>query len=302
MICIYHRAVAGAAAAAVLALAACSSTGVAGPAEPPVGEVPTLLASVGLRLPVEDYLQTTEQGDRLGAARLVLIRRCMARFGIDYTVKPLPASGYGPRSLTDRRYGITDLALARTAGYGLGPRDPKLAARPERPKIGPDGQTVLSGRGRSVVNGLPVPDGGCIAEADRALDQVVPAGTDVRIGNQLQLRTFEVSRNDSRVRAAFAAWSACMSGSGYLYDDPLTVMGDPAFTGEDPAHAGRPSPAELAVAAADIGCKARTNLVGIWFTVESAYQRREIDPDRARFVAAREAIAARDRAAAAIGG
>ncbi|HZN19305.1 MAG TPA: hypothetical protein VFB84_14180 [Micromonosporaceae bacterium] len=301
MTSIYHRAAAGAAVAALLALAGCSSAGAAEPAEPPIGEVPTLLASVGLRLPVEDYLPTAEQGDRLGAARLALIRRCMARFGIDYPVKPVPASGHGPRSLTDRRYGITDIALARTAGYGLGPRDPKLATRPERPKIGPDGQTVLSGRGRSVVNGLPVPDGGCIAEADRALDQAVPAGTDVRIGNQLQLRTFEVSKRDSRVQAAFAAWSECMRGSGYRYGDPLTVMADPAFTGEDPAQRGGPSPAELAVAAADIDCKARTNLVGIWFTVESAYQRREIDADRALFVAAREAIAARDRAATAIG-
>ncbi|HET8658086.1 MAG TPA: hypothetical protein VFM55_03710 [Micromonosporaceae bacterium] len=298
----YHRAVAGAAVAALLALAGCSNAGAAEPAEPPIGEVPTLLASVDLRLPVEDYLPTAEQGNRLGAARLVMIRRCMARFGIDYPVKPVPAGGHGPRSLTDRRYGITDIALARTAGYGLGPRDPRLVTRPERPKIGPDGQTVLSGQGRSVVNGLPVPDGGCIAEADRALDQAVPVGTDTRAGNQLQLRTFEVSKRDSRVRAAFAAWSACMSASGHLYDDPLTVMGDPAFTGDDPAHPGRAGPAELAVAMSDIDCKARVNLVGIWFTVESAYQRREIEADRARFVAAREAIVARDRTAAAIDG
>jgi hypothetical protein len=287
--------VTGAAIAVLLALAGCSGASSRGedPVEPAIGTVPKLLASVDLRLPVEDYLTTAEQNDRLGLARLVLIRRCMARFGFEYNIKPVPTSGYGPRSLTDRRYGITDAELARTFGYGLGPRDPALLVRPDKPQIGPDGENVLSGQGRSVVKELPVPDGGCLGEAERAFQQSVPSGADTTKGTQLQFRSFEESKGDRRVRAVFAEWSTCMSELGYRYTDPLAAAADPAFIGPV-------TPEQIAVATADIKCKDRTNLVGIWFSVESAYQRRQIDSDRAGFAIARQAIAARDRAAAVV--
>ncbi|WP_322759047.1 hypothetical protein [Frankia sp. Cr2] len=290
-----HRyAGAGTVLAVVLVLAGCSaSTAGTAPTEPVIGMVPRLLESAALRLPVEDYLPTREQNDRLAEANLVLIQRCMARFGIAYDVKQVPARDYGPISLTDRRYGITDAELARTAGYGLGPRDPARQLAPDKPNIGADGETVLSGQGRSVVNGLAVPAGGCIAETDRTLNQSVPATADLRKGNIAQLRSFEESEADSRVRAVFAAWSACMSESGYHYTDPLAAAGDPAFTAP-------PSPAQLSAALADITCKARTNVVGVWFTVDSAYQRRAIDADHSGFTGTRAAIAARDRTAAAV--
>lgn len=206
---------------------------------------------------------------------------------------PVPSGGYGPVSLTDRRYGITDVGLARSFGYGLGPRDPARAVRPARPEIGADGENVLSGQGRSVVNGIAVPEGGCIGEADRNLTEPGTSSVDIRKGNQLNLESFAQSRQDSRVQAAFRSWSACMEQAGYHYADPLAAAADPAF-------AGTPDPQQIAVALVDIDCKARTDLVGIWFTVESAYQRRAIDADAAAFAAAKEAIVARDRAATAV--
>ncbi|WP_322748471.1 MULTISPECIES: hypothetical protein [unclassified Frankia] len=285
---------AGTALAVLLVLAGCSAqTAGTAPTEPAIGEVPRLLESAALRLPVEDYLPSRQENERLAGANLVLIQRCMARFGIAYDVKQVPASDYGPISLADRRYGITDAELARTAGYGLGPRDPTRRAAPDKPNIGADGETVLSGQGRSVVNGLAVPLGGCIGEADRTLNKSVPATADLRRGNTAQLLSFEESKEDSRVRAVFALWSACMSESGYHYADPLAAAGDPAFTVP-------PSPAQISVALADIACKARTNVVGVWFTVDSAYQRRAIDADHNGFTNARTAIAARDRTAATV--
>jgi hypothetical protein len=285
---------AGLALAVLLALAGCSARA-AGTAstEPAIGTVPRLLDSAGLRLPVQDYLPTNEQNDRLGRANLVLIQRCMARFGFTYDVKMAPAGDYGPTSLTDRRYGITDARLASTAGYGLGTRDPARQAPPAKPDIGPDGETVLSGQGKSVVDGQSVPQGGCIADALRALDESVPAAADLQKGNTLQLRSFQESKVDSRVEAVAASWSACMQQAGYRYADPLAAAGDPAFTAP-------PSATQIAVALADIACKAKTNLVGVWFTVDSAYERRAIDADRTGFADTRAAIAARDRTAATI--
>ena len=259
--------------------------------EPAVAPAPAVLASAGLRLPVEDYLPTVEENDRLARAQVALIRTCLHRWGFSYDVVPVPSGRYGPTSLTDRRYGITDAALAHQYGYGLGPRDPALMTRPSPPKLDPDGVTVLSGQGRSVVAGQAVPTGGCIGEADRALTgSLSPA--DLRRGSDLQVSSYARSRVDSRVEAVFQAWSSCLARTGYRYADPLTAAADPAFTGPADQH-------EIDVAAADIACKSSTNLVGVWFTVEAAYEARAIAADPGGFAATRSAIAARDRLAAA---
>jgi hypothetical protein len=271
-------------AAGLLALSACSAAPAAEQdAAPAIGSVPRLLESADLRLPVQDYLASEEQNAELAKAKLVLIRQCMSRFGVDYAVEFVPSDGYGPRSLTDRRYGITDLALAQEHGYGLGPRDPALQPPPVRPELGPDGQNALSGQGSSVVNGVEVPEGGCLAEADRALET---ATTNARLGQQLQRESFQESRQDSRVRSATKEWSSCMAEAGYRYTDPFAAAGDPRFI-------GGLTDEQIAVAVTDIDCKSRTNLVGIWFTVESAYQNRYIEQNAAKFEQTREAIAAR---------
>jgi hypothetical protein len=256
-----------------------------------IGEVVVTLATADLRLPVEEHLPTVAQKDRLARARVALIRRCMARFGIVYDVTPVPADQYGPVSLTDRRYGITDLALARAFGYGLGPRDPSLFVRPDPPRLGADGANVLTGQGRSIVAGLVVPEGGCIGEADRRLTSSAIAAADLARGNRLQIESFAESRADSRVRAALDSWSACMAEDGYHYADPLAAAADPAFTGPPDQH-------QLDVAIADIGCRATANVTGIWFAVESAYQQRAIEVDHAAFARTRDAIQARDKLAA----
>jgi hypothetical protein len=278
----------------VLALAACTapSTVDGTDGEPPVGPVPTMLSIVDVPLPVQAYLATEEQLDRVALAEVALVRACLARFGFPYDVTPVPSGAYGPASLTDRRYGITDLDLARTDGYGLGPRDPGLATRPAKPDLGPEGEAVLSGQGPSEVRGRPVPEGGCIGEAGRGLTGPRASTADLYRGTELQLTSFAQSRVDSRVKSAFAAWSACMAGAGYRYADPLAAAADPAFIRPLDQH-------EIDVATTDIGCKASTNLVGVWFTVESAYQQRAIDADPSGFAATRAALAARDELARA---
>jgi hypothetical protein len=258
-----------------------------------IGEVAVTLATAELRLPVEEYLPTVAQKDRLARARVALLRSCMARFGIAYDTTPFPADRYGPVSLTDRRYGITDLALARVYGYGLGPRDPSLFVRSGPVRLSADGTNVLTGQGRSVVAGLVVPEGGCIGEADRSLTSAATAAADLDRGNRVQIESFTQARADSRVRAALDAWSVCMAEHGYHYADPLAAAADPVFAGPPDQH-------QLDVAIADIGCKASANVAGIWFAVESAYQQRAIDSDRRAFARTRDAIRARDHLAAEV--
>jgi hypothetical protein len=280
---------------AALALSGCASraTGSDGAGPAPADPVPVLLDSVGLRLPVQDYLLTDAQATLVSRGRALLVQRCMRRFGFNYAAPETAPGRYGPRSLTDRRYGITDAALAARYGYRLGDRDPALRKRPPAHALGPDAQTVLTGEGQSRIHGLAVPDGGCIGEADRRLARLAPPGADPRLGNRLQLESFQVSKRDERVQDAFRAWSACMRRAGYDYASPLTVAGDPQFVGS------RPGQHEIAVARADVRCKASTNVIGIWFTVESAYQDVWIRQHAMAMKSCRNALAAQIRAASA---
>ncbi|MEU0194981.1 hypothetical protein ABZ250_34965, partial [Streptomyces afghaniensis] len=115
--------------------------------------------------------------------------------------------------------------------------------------------------------GKPVPEEGCMGEARRALvrDGAVGEAEPVRrIDTASVLRAME----DPRVRSAFDRWSACMEKRGHAYDDPWQAINDKAFR--------RPgvSPREIATAVADVACKRETNLVGVWYAVDAAYQRR----------------------------
>ncbi|MDQ1711900.1 MAG: hypothetical protein QOE45_1350 [Frankiaceae bacterium] len=277
--------------AAVVVGSGCGAADVAGPArgserQPEAATAPRLLASVDLRLPVEDYMLSEDQLRTVATARVLLVERCLARFGVRVSLPDGDASGdVGPRSLTDRRYGITDAALAGKYAFGLGPRDPALRRKPPQPDLGVDGRAALTGQGPTLVRGVTVPEGGCLGEADRLLDAGIPSGVDTSAAQSLQFASFDRSRADSRVRKVFAAWSACMAESGYHYADPLGTPGDPRFTGPGPASA-----LAIATARADLRCKARTNVVGVWFTVDAAYERSAIEESQRTFIVAKQAL------------
>ena len=58
-----------------------------------------------------------------------------------------------------------------------------------------------------------------------------------------------------------------MKASGFDYRTPADANNDDRFSSEEA------TPAEIAVASADVKCKKQTNLVGIRMAVTSAYQR-----------------------------
>jgi hypothetical protein len=255
--------------ATVLMGSACTSVKDGSEGEPALGPIPVITSYTQVVLPLDGYEQSNDQLQLDTYVSDRLVQRCMRRFGLDWTLRaPTPGSNK-PRN--DRRYGIIDAAQAAQYGYSA----PESAQhKATGPSVTNDQDAVLVGRGQRTFNGVPVPDGGCAGEAQRVLAAgVPPLDTAGRPGLVQQLNHDVGVRadSDSRVRAAFGAWSRCMKESGYDYAGPWDANDDPHWSGL------AVKPEEIATAVADVKCRNRTNLVGIWFAVEIAYQKRAIE-------------------------
>lgn len=261
------------------------------PPEPRVAEVS--VEDVGqFEFPLNRYLDVGgPDSDVVARAYQVLFADCMSRFG--FTVEPPPAgsSTVEPRS---RRYGLVDLDEARQYGY----RHPLAAedsqgGEPAQPRSEAY-YAVATGELTHDHNGLAIPEGGCFGEAQRILDEGAPVVENVMFGQSLVIQAGRRSEQDSRVVAAFEAWSECMARAGYNYADPWEANDDPAFGGPVVTSA------EIAVATADVTCKEEVNLVNIWAAVEVAYQEQIIEENAEALGELLELLETRRRNAAAI--
>lgn len=282
-----RRATAGALIAVALALTSCTSGSGPEP-EPPLGPVPVVRTAADLVLPLDAYRFTNKDYAVKARAQARLTADCMRRFGVDYpsTAGTLVAGVDVPDfdHLNDRRYGLIDLDSASVRGYRPASAQPEQ--QPERAgvkeKAGgfdhtPHTLFLLNGKARPEFAGagLPVdpqgkklPDDGCAGEAERTLAGAPQIGN-LRLADSLANESFQRAENDSRLRAAVTAWSTCMHDNGYQY----TSIWQP----NDKNWPREIGPEEIATAKADVECKQRTNLVGTWLAVETAYQHREID-------------------------
>ncbi|MFC0438166.1 hypothetical protein [Kutzneria buriramensis] len=249
-------------------LAGCSSA-------PAVGDIPTLTSTAGIHLPIEQYMPSSAQAARVTDALSTLTAQCMHQHGFTYPVTRAVA-GIG---VLDRRYGITDAGNGYHLPAGQLPSPPPVAAH------SPAELTALTGdsQGRT----RPGDPAGCLGEAQHKLDSGGATYGTSPIARQVDHDSFDASKADSRVQAVFAQWSACMKDAGYRADSPMDVPPD-SMSVTTP----KPSAAELAMATADVACKRRTNLVGVWFTVETAYQRQLIDQHADELDRARAGLAA----------
>ncbi|MEV7028097.1 hypothetical protein AB0O00_39010, partial [Kitasatospora sp. NPDC093558] len=131
--------------------------------------------------------------------------------------------------------------------------------------LGPGGKPAPGSAAEFQGKGLP--PGGCIGAAQKELTSHGGTGRDADVAVGVNYEGFERSTADPRVKAVFQDWSHCMGERGYTYATPGDALKDsrwPATT--------TPSAEEIATATADVECKARTNVVGVWFTVETAYE------------------------------
>lgn len=252
---------------------ACSSGGSANAADPPsIPSVPQLATMRGQALPLEPYMLQPDAFGKIQAARQSQVAACMQGRGFDY--RPVEAASPG-KSQSEMRY-ILDAEQAGVYGYHA----PEQGQAPRDPERSPEEWAALMGRD----GGDGARSGGCFAEVDDRFatrggivqdDELV-----VRINLESSSRTLE----DSRLRDAFTQWSACMRSQGFAYATPLEASEDPKWGGD------KATPDEIATALADIDCMTRNNVVGVWFAVESAYQKQEIEQNFEKLEQIRRAI------------
>ncbi|MGW4032504.1 hypothetical protein ACWEFL_24870 [Streptomyces sp. NPDC004838] len=153
------------------------------------------------------------------------------------------------------------------------------------------------GGGKQRIAGKAVPVGGCVTEASLKVHR--PQGNAVEplyIFN-LKAEAQSLARADSRVRENSEQWSACMREAGYSVTDPMDATDELGYEGDRLS-----SPAAITAAKSDVACKEKVNLVGVRYTVESAYQKRVIDKNAETLDLARKQLEDRLKLAARLDG
>lgn len=245
------------------------------------GGLPVITDGSQISLPLLALGPTQADTELINAAYHVIVLRCIARFGITPTfpyVPVEPGSTYDPII----RYGLTDLSVARTKGYGVyNPVDPSTSVDKSKKilldwhasdteyqvvwGVRPDGSVA----DRSIIDedGRPIPDGGCNRHPGGSW------GGGVNLNRQLitTLGNDAYGRADAdpRTAAVEAAWSRCMSGKGFAYRNPLEASEHFDYTKP-------PTRDQIKTATADVECKYQTNYLGVWNGVEIEYQDEEI--------------------------
>ncbi|MGW2378354.1 hypothetical protein [Kitasatospora sp. NPDC001683] len=213
-----------------------------------------------LRLPIEQYVLTPADNALLNQASWVLAGDCIQHHGVTFRT-PTALTHQRSGSEVPRRYGPADPAAAAQYGYHKAPV-------PDQDKVPTDDMASLSQADRVTVHG-------CLADAQKQLSGDAAYGSS-RIGEQINSRSYVKATADDRVTAAFAAWSGCMKTAGYGYASPIDAYNDPHWGASPTA-----DQQEIATAQADITCKRQTNLIGIWYAVDAAYQQQQIQAHQA---------------------
>jgi hypothetical protein len=256
---------------------------------------PVLDSARSEKMPIAPYLFDREENRVFSGARSLLIDRCVARFGIPSLSIPKQAVKHPAPNQMELRYFLTDAQQARVYGYDTTktPWGIEQQQRSERQQqhetelasqFGEDLGRILSGSNddgttaTKTKEGQAIPPGGCAGEADRALGVANAAAGAGSAGvpgysgraRLISLESWDNALKDRRVRAVFKNWATCMAVRGFSYADPLAASNDPAWRDADTADRQR------ATASADVECKQLTNVVGVWYGVESEIENKQI--------------------------
>lgn len=233
----------------------------------------------GFVLPLEAYEESYPESVTMQRALNRLEGDCMAGFGFAFSPpRPgeYPPPNYDASNMV-RRYGITDPGEAGKFGYhlahdsGTPPADRPLTAAAEEVLRGivlRDGHAVPA---PATYHGSPIPQNGCVGESEKKLGGPL----DMDLPDRLDAASLNTSQGDPRVRRVLDQWSQCMKRSGYRISLPGNAA-ELARSGER----SRADSAEIAIAVADVRCKQQTDLVAVWFDVESALQRQQITQNK----------------------
>ncbi|SER73907.1 hypothetical protein SAMN05216199_1044 [Pedococcus cremeus] len=242
-------------------------------ATPRVTATPAIRSAHELRLPLDSYALTAEEDGLVSRAFSTLVADCAKRFDVETSI-PAPKNASAVE-MNIRRYGLVEGSPVEKYGYGLPPKT--RTAADDKGDWNPTPQEDLALRGSADAatqprdhHGAPLPVGGCLGETQRKLGGDPPLSP-----GAASLDSFKASENDPRVVKAMSAWAACMKTAGFSYTNPWQPN-DEAWP--EPAGAN-----EIRTAQQDVACRQRSNLVGTWLAVESAYQERLIAQHSGQF-------------------
>ncbi|MFE6053972.1 hypothetical protein ACFQ6N_24740 [Kitasatospora sp. NPDC056446] len=228
-------------------------------------------------LPLDAYLRSDDQ-KVLATARTTLAQECMRAQGLEL-----------PSTLVDRFgsqnpsasviYGVIDMDNAKVLGYRMAPAVQNAVQNAAPPAQG--GGDVSQAQAAAYFEDAKAGKPGCAGEARAKLGTKPIEDAHAYVQN-LKAAARTAARRDSRVTRATAAWSACMKATGVDYADPTAPAHDRSLLGKGlPTPPGAslppPSPAEIAVAVADVGCKRQVNYLQTVTLVTATYERILID-------------------------
>lgn len=256
--------------------------------------------SSDIDLPLNDYYMSTTQSASYNTALWLAVGTCMRRFGYTQNIRTVISTGdqsafaqvldFGEFG-NERRYGVSDVTTARTAGYHL--RGELLNVYPQISNsdihgLGSQNDRLLSllSGVSSVTNkrvaqdphtGLRVPSGGCEGEALRTLN---PQSVDEMsaLVSSLRHASFSQAGRTSTVKKSLDRWRRCMANAGYPgATSPIQVTSDLHIAVDD----ATPSTGEISAASASATCSHDSGYATQMFAAESSIQRRMIARHRA---------------------
>jgi hypothetical protein len=246
---------------------------------PSAAAAPELDLLKGKVFPIQAYILTPEKSKQINAAQDTMANKCLVRYGFPASVPTSnSATTAGTDDLNSKRYGITDPAEAVHLGYHVPAAQDGKAGQtpgtPESPELslvlyGGSDPSGLSKGGK--YKGQDVPPGGCMGEARHKLNtDKFESSDNGSLALTLDAAASKQAKADKRVVDKLGEWSACMKERGFDYRDPFEPLdGD---TLKSSLALPAPEALEIRTAVADVECKRKVNLVGVWFTVEVAYE------------------------------
>ncbi|MGW4968571.1 hypothetical protein [Streptomyces albidoflavus] len=219
---------------------------------------------VTFSLPIAGYSFTESEVALLRNAENLTTEKCMARYGIEYSVGSAVSDQDPP---ADRRYGISSFGEAKKYGYHM-PPTPSF----EEESVSGEVRALLYGTAASgKFRGRDVPVNGCAGEGVEKLRVKEQSQRGAQAAGRIAKESFVESMESVPVREAMRVWSICMRNEGYRYASPLEAMADQRFLGDEV------SAVEKRTARADLECKDESRLPEVWFVSESEVQQRMIE-------------------------
>ncbi|MEV2231875.1 hypothetical protein AB0H69_25375 [Streptomyces phaeochromogenes] len=268
--------------AAVSFLGGCSVNGYSKSPQPSTNaQPPRLIDANNKEMPLDKYLLDPGQSESVNSAYLMSIANCMRRHGFKYGFS---RDAYhssseidAPKTRIDGRFGYQSMRHAEKWGYHPAEGLSKGGRLDIKYSTDSNSRFVLTGSkdageafgpgGHDQV-GNNVPARGCVGSA---LLEVTGSRNgnvgDAEISTDLKFKTLIKGQKDPRTRKVFDLWSGCMSQHHYTYDTPLDAISDLRWS-----KTSQPSATEIETAIADQECRAKHNVVGVWFAVDFEYQ------------------------------